>query len=168
MALNSRVLSKAERAEDSSNAFELGVMSNNTNMAQILATFFNGYLLDFLKTYGPFVSSCTFYNLYALRILNLYHAHQPVTEWNADKLHRGGLYSYCLHATGRADHLASARSALKKTKELRLVICILACICLNEHLGVFIQVLMVHLVNHHATQCCLLARIKGIVVLKNF
>jgi MFS family permease len=49
MALNSRVLSKNDKNEDVSNAKDMGMMSNNTNLAQILATSVNGFLLDYFK-----------------------------------------------------------------------------------------------------------------------
>jgi dipeptide/tripeptide permease len=49
MALNSRVLSKNDKDEDVSNAKDMGMMSNNTNLAQILATSVNGFLLDYFK-----------------------------------------------------------------------------------------------------------------------
>merc|ERR1711879_60222 len=49
MALNSRVLSKNGKNEDVSNAKDMGMMSNNTNLAQILATSVNGFLLDYFK-----------------------------------------------------------------------------------------------------------------------
>lgn len=51
MALNSRVLSKNDKNEDVSNAKDMGMMSNNTNLAQILATSVNGFLLDYFKEY---------------------------------------------------------------------------------------------------------------------
>ncbi len=52
MALNSRVLSKNDKNEDVSNAKDMGMMSNNTNLAQILATSVNGFLLDYFKEYA--------------------------------------------------------------------------------------------------------------------
>jgi MFS family permease len=68
MALNSRVLSKNDKDEDVSNAKDMGMMSNNTNLAQILATSVNGFLLDYFKERLPDGKRTSYVAVYGVAI----------------------------------------------------------------------------------------------------
>ncbi len=49
VAIATNVITTNERNERANNAKDLGVIGNCTNFSQILATFFGGFLLDYLK-----------------------------------------------------------------------------------------------------------------------